>query len=232
MIPLLFMVAGLLTPQSVDRKGPGRFATDRLLRLGVPFVGFVLLLQPLLMYALYHPLGAAPGSYWDEFLGAQGQLDTGPLWFVGVLLIYSLTYVGWVRVRRRHPVRPRSGEVTTVHLVLLAVVVAPLSFLVRLVYPFGSESGFMDLNLWEWPSCIALFALGIAVFKQGWLSAVPDRLHRQSRTATLVAAAVLAVFVGSADALGVEEEHLWGGWHWPALTECARPLAGMARTGF
>lgn len=50
MIPLLFLVAGLLTPSSVDRKGPGPFARDRLLRLGVPFTAYVLLLQPLLMY--------------------------------------------------------------------------------------------------------------------------------------------------------------------------------------
>ena len=43
-IPLLFLVAGLLTAPSVERKGPGRFATDRLLRLGVPFAVFALLL--------------------------------------------------------------------------------------------------------------------------------------------------------------------------------------------
>ncbi len=33
MIPLLFLVAGLLTPPSLERKGPGAFAGDRLLRL-------------------------------------------------------------------------------------------------------------------------------------------------------------------------------------------------------
>jgi hypothetical protein len=37
MIALLFLVAGLLTRPALERKGPGRFAADRLLRLGVPF---------------------------------------------------------------------------------------------------------------------------------------------------------------------------------------------------
>ena len=42
LIALLFLVAGLLTTGSLARKGPARFARDRLLRLGVPFAVFVL----------------------------------------------------------------------------------------------------------------------------------------------------------------------------------------------
>jgi hypothetical protein len=84
-IALLFLVAGLLTPPSLERKGAGRFVRDRLLRLGVPFTVYVLLVQPAVAYALEHPLGLAPGSYWYELLGEERALDTGPLWFVGVL---------------------------------------------------------------------------------------------------------------------------------------------------
>lgn len=90
MIALLFLMAGLLAAPSLQRKGPRRFVRDRLLRLGIPFAAFTLVLWPLLMYALYHPLGAAPGSYLEEFLSDEGYIDTGPLWFVGVLLIFSL----------------------------------------------------------------------------------------------------------------------------------------------
>jgi hypothetical protein len=66
----------------------------------VPFVVFTLLVQPTLLYALYHPLGVAPESFWREFLGSERQLDTGPLWFAGVLLIFSLAYAGWVPCAR------------------------------------------------------------------------------------------------------------------------------------
>ena len=61
-IPLLFLIAGLLTPPSLDRKGPGRFVRDRLLRLGVPFAVFALLLWPLPEYVLFRQLGEHPGS--------------------------------------------------------------------------------------------------------------------------------------------------------------------------
>lgn len=214
MIALLFLVAGLLTPGSLERKGARHFVRDRLLRLGVPFVAFVLLVQPALTYALYRPLGHDTGSYWEEMVGAEGQIDTGPLWFVGVLLIYSLTYAAWVALRGRPP-RFR-GPVRARHLALMAALVAPPTFLIRLVYPSGSEAGFSDLNLWEWPECIALFALGLAASRQGWARAVPDDLARRCRTVTLLAMVVFAALVLVAGSLDLVDE-LLGGWGWPAL---------------
>jgi heme/copper-type cytochrome/quinol oxidase subunit 4 len=216
LIALLFLIAGLLTPSSLQRKGTRRFLRDRLLRLGVPFVVYVLLIQPTLNYALRHPLGAAPGSYRAEYL-ATGRLDTGPLWFVGVLLVFSVAYAGWNAWRRRRPseglgTRPISLRT----LMLAAVAVAPASFVVRLVYPYGSESGFTDLNFWEWPACIAVFAVGISASRQGWTTAIPDRLARQCRNLTLLAAvavAILLVVVALLDAV----DDAGGGWHWPAV---------------
>ena len=222
LMALLFLVAGLLTPPSLEHKGTARFLRDRMLRLGLPFVVYVLLVQPTLVYALRHPLGSAPGSYWDEYLGAERRLDTGPLWFVGVLLVFSVAYVAWVAVRPRRTSRSRlwAHPITVHHLVVAAVVVAPASFVIRLVYPYGGESGFSDLNLWEWPACIAVFALGVRASQEGWLTAVPDALARHCRNATLcgiVAMAMLLTMVGFLEAA----EHAMGGWHWPALAFAA-----------
>jgi Acyltransferase family len=217
MIPLLFLVAGLLTPGSMARKGPGRFAEDRLLRLGVPFAVYVLLLQPLLMYPV-HPPGETPGSYWFELIGGGDQtLDTGPLWFVGVLLVFSLLYAAWIGLRRGHtPTRP-AGEVKGRHLLGLAGVVAVVTFLIRLEIPLGGSNKLVSLNLWEWPACAAAFALGIIGFRRGWLVALPDRLHRRCRAATIGALIGFAVFAGAILALGLDETQLWGGWNWLAL---------------
>ena len=219
LIALLFLVAGLLSPSSLQRKGTDRFLRDRMLRLGVPFVVYVLLVQPTLNYALQHPLGAAPGSYRAEYLAA-GRLDTGPLWFVGVLLVFSVGYAGWSAWNwRRHPTPSaglRTRPISLRTLMLAAVVVAPASFVVRLVYPYGSESGFTDLNFWEWPACIAVFALGISASRQGWVTAVPDRLARQCRDLTLLAAlamVMLLIVVAVLDAV----DDAAGGWHWPAV---------------
>lgn len=218
-IPLLFLIAGLLTPPSLERKGPGRFIRDRLLRLGVPFAVFALLLWPLLEYALFRWLGEAPGL--RAYFRAEGSLDTGVLWFVGALLIFSLAYAGWVWIRPGHPDRPRRGEIRVGHLLLLAAAVTVATFLVRLVLPLETDNKYVELNMWEWPACAALFGLGIMASRMGWLSAVPDCLRRQSRTVTLVAVGAAAAFAAAAVALGVVGDQLWGGWNWPAFAFAA-----------
>lgn len=216
MMTLLFLVAGLLTPPSLERKGTGRFVRDRLLRLGVPFLAYVLLVQPVVIYALEHPLGNAPGSYWDNFVDDEGVVDTGPLWFVGVLLIFSLGYAGWVWTGQRHAAGHRRGTITVGRLLLVAAVVAPASFLIRLVYPYGSDSGFTDLNFWEWPACLAMFGVGIIAARQGWLERLPDRLYRYSRAVAVAAVAgsvVLLSVVGMLDRI----DDMMGGRQWPAV---------------
>lgn len=222
MIALLFLIAGLLSRRSLDRKGPGRFAADRLLRLGMPFVVFTVGVWPALMYALYHPFGLAPGSYWAEFLDESGHIDTGPMWFVGVLLIFSLAYAGLVALRPRtrqaggEPQRGAGGHaISAVRLLSIAGAVATTTFLVRLVFPFASED-VTDLNLWEWPACIALFALGVAASRDGWLAAVPQKLTRQCRLITLSTAGAMAASGILWMQLGLLDE-IFGGWNWTAL---------------
>lgn len=216
MIALLFLVAGLLTPGSVEHKGAGRFATDRLLRLGVPFALFVFLLQPTLAYALTHRLGEAKGSWTEEYLGAENRVDTGPLWFVGVLLIFSLAYAGWVAVRPPAMVAPAPTPLTFERLLVLTGAVVVTSFLIRLVYPYGSEAGVSDLNFWEWPACIVAFGLGVVTSRQGWLDGVPDRLRRQCRVLTVVALVAMAALLLGAGLSDRVEDGL-GGWSWLAV---------------
>lgn len=209
LIALLFLVAGLLTPGSHDRKGGRRFVHDRLLRLGVPFALYVFLVQPVLVYAVEHPFGGATGTFWQEYLGAEKQIDTGPLWFVGVLLLYSLAYAGWRRLRG--PDRRRLPSPTVRTLVVSAVVVAPLSFAIRLAYPYGGEAGFTDLDLWQWPACIAVFVLGIRAARHDWVHEVPPHLVRLGRLLTwagVVAMTALLYVTGSRDVV----DDMLGGW--------------------
>jgi hypothetical protein len=215
LMALFFLVAGLLSVPSMQRKGPGGFARDRLVRLAVPFLVYVVVIQPITVYALEHPLGGAPGSFWAEFLGDEGVLDSGPLWFVGALLVYSLTYAAWVRVRggTQAPPVPR---ITGRRLALVTVVVAPTSFAMRLIWPYGSDAGLTDLNFWQWPACVAVFVLGLAAFGQGWLQAIPDDLHGRCRAVTAVAAVATAGLLAGAG-LSDHFDELLGGWNpWAA----------------
>jgi len=218
LIPLLFLIAGLLTPRSLDRQGPGAYARDRMTRLGIPFVAYVVLIQPLAMYPV-HPPGETPGSYWNEFVGAGDQtLDTGPLWFVGTLLLFSLGYAAWAAVVRHDPTHRVTKDLDVRRLLLLVLPVATATYLIRVAVPFGEGNKGVSLNVWEWPACLTLFVLGIAASRRGWLDEVPDREMRRARTAALAGVTGMIAFVGVAVAIGLEDDQWWGGsWHWASL---------------
>jgi hypothetical protein len=115
------------------------------------------------------------------------------------------------------------------HLVVIAAVVAVTTFAVRFIFPFDSQR-YVDLNLYQWPECIALFVLGVVTARQGWLHGIPDRLRRQCRTATLVSAAAFLAVLGAVGVGGALDESSWrGGWQGPAFVFA---VGGSALTVF
>jgi hypothetical protein len=214
LMALLFLVAGLLTPQSLQRKGSRRFVRDRLIRLGVPFLFFVAVLWPALLYALYRPLGHVTGSFWAET--RLNIPDTGPAWFIGVLLVLSLLYAAWSGLRPPRTAPRRRVALTPGVLALLAAGIAVASFVIRLWLPYASEAP-LDLNEWQWPECAGLFGLGVAAARQGWLAGVPTALARRARTVTIAAALGAAAYAGLAGPLGTEFTNLVGGPRWEAV---------------
>jgi fucose 4-O-acetylase-like acetyltransferase len=97
---LFFLISGLVTPGSVSRKGPRTIARDRLIRLGVPLVVWTLVIWPGAIWAAHLAAGETH-SFWWQLTHADPVLDTGPMWFVEVLLIYSFAYAAWRYWRRR-----------------------------------------------------------------------------------------------------------------------------------
>lgn len=54
---LFFMMSGLVTPGSLMRKGPRRFARDRLVRLGIPLVVWTFGIWPAVVYVAHRVAG-------------------------------------------------------------------------------------------------------------------------------------------------------------------------------
>ncbi|HEX6844871.1 MAG TPA: acyltransferase, partial [Actinomycetota bacterium] len=202
---LFFLVAGLLAEDSLARKHRGRFVRDRLIRLGVPFAVFTLVLWPLVELVMFESTGYDQ-TYWFWF-SPDPYLDNGPVWFVGVLLVFSLLYAALPRPARDEPRTALGAR----HLVVLAAVVGASSFLVRLVFPIGSEQ-FLNPHFFQWSQLGWAFALGAVAARRGWLRPVPDRLARGCAIATLFATLTIAAIVVSAEPLGYEPDIFYGGW--------------------
>ncbi|MDX2701689.1 acyltransferase [Streptomyces sp. PA03-6a] len=124
-MPLLFLISGLGAWHSLRRRGAGGFARERLLRLGVPLVFATLALNPLPQWLR---LRSADADHHESYLGflprfydvhlepeefpflVQGEhFETGHLWFVVLLLAFSLMLVPFHRWLPRERVR-RIGD--------------------------------------------------------------------------------------------------------------------------
>jgi len=213
LMALFFLISGLLTQDSLARKGPSRFVSDRLWRLGLPFAIYTLVAWPILEYALHDPL-LHERSYLESFLDTDPALDNGPMWFVGVLLLYSLGLVAWRRLFP--PPGSPDRELRWRHLLLVATAIGVATFFLRIVL-YADSGQPLNAHVWAWPEYLAMFGLGVVAARRGWLRPVPDELARRCGIATIVAILCTTTAVLSADALGLTEDAYTGGWQLSAL---------------
>ncbi|QVQ54268.1 acyltransferase [Spiractinospora alimapuensis] len=179
-----FLVSGLFTAQSLDRKGRARFTIDRTLRLGVPFAVSVLALWPLCMWVAYWAAGEQVTYGW-LLTGRDRVLDSGALWFAEVLLIFSLAYALVSLLAPHRPRHAAEGTLSLRVLLLFVVAITVTTYLLRICVPARSTQP-LDLHLWQWPQLAAMFALGILGARLGLARLVPTGVWRTSGVIVLV----------------------------------------------
>lgn len=204
-MPLMFLLAGLFVRPSLERKGLGRYLADRALRLGVPLLVGIATVVPLSYYATYLQAGGSGGfgAFWAHMV-TKGPWPSGPLWFLGALLLFDLTTVlvlSRVKVRSMTMALDRlapGGQV------LLFFVLATLAYLPARVLlggslwltagPFGIQASRIGLY--------ALFFVAGAIVGADRVGALFDRHWRRWM---LLAALATALLVGT-------DRQAWPDW--------------------
>ena len=180
---LLFLLSGYFTPGSYERKGPRKFLTDRLLRLGIPTLLYVFIISPLEKWGS-HQITHKP-------IGSLFALDQ--MWFVVMLLVFDLGYLAWRTIMKNMPERaagdaPRKLTFSKVALFTLALAAA--SYLLRIVIPYG-------IPVLEFPSLgylaqyLSFFMIGMYAFRQGWLRSIPGSLGQLGFVMAILASVIL-----------------------------------------
>jgi hypothetical protein len=213
---LFFLIAGRLSGPALDRKGPRRFASGRLIRLGIPLVAYTFLVSPFLEYVDYRWNGNGTDPLWPFVRRQVWHLAPGPTWFLEALLVFSLGYALLRALRPaigKRPSRPLRGR--QVAAVVLAIGLT--SFAVRFAFPLGSEQFHVQLSVF--PQYAILFALGAAAGRRGWLETLTPAVRRGTAAAGAVAALALPAVLVAGNFFGDHGSHhpFEGGWHWQAL---------------
>lgn len=201
---LFFLLSGYFTPGAADRRGGRGFVRERLVRLGVPFLLFVLLLRPVLMIPPYQG-AVAEGLLGDLpfWLFAIVAYDPGPMWFVEVLLVFTLAYALVRRLRRDRAAAaaPRPADTEPLRWLWpvagFTLALAAVSFLWRWVNPapYWPVLGLPSPDYL--PQYLALFAVGILAFRRNWLTRLPGAAGWYGAATALAGLAAYLVVQGA-----------------------------------
>ena len=174
----LFLLAGYFTPGSFDRKGPGSFLKDRLLRLGIPLIIFIFVLSPISNLGLYLMPASLTGITtpltWQAYPHLLGM---GPLWFVAMLLIFDFGYAAWRMLTRNRTSYSMSKSSLPSHLLIIVFILALalVSYLVRIVVPMGKDV--LDFPTISYlPQYLSFFVLGTVASRQNWFRTLPSSM--------------------------------------------------------
>ncbi|MFD6168722.1 acyltransferase family protein [Streptomyces coeruleorubidus] len=175
-MPLLFLISGLGAWHSLRRRGAGTFSKERLLRLGVPLLLATLLLNPLPQwlrqrssdprydesYADFLPRFFDVRLEFDElpFLVQGEYFETGHLWFVVLLLTFSLMLAPLHRFLPHGPCRRLADRVAAVTLRRRGVVLLPAPAFAAICAFAGMEEDYAGWHRWSY---LLYFAAGFAL---------------------------------------------------------------------
>ena len=200
---LLFLVAGSFVPASFRRKGPGKFLRDRAVRLGVPALIYMIIINPAILYYVMRlsapnptptPTPTPGGFYLGYLLGLNFLGGSGPMWFAIALLIFSAAYAA-ARLLRGDPEKKDeeeegaegaggvegasgaegTGEEATLprHREVVALVLVIAAAAFAIRLVQPIGTAVLNMQLSFFASYVALFAVGIAARRRRWLERIP-----------------------------------------------------------
>jgi len=226
---LLFFIAGYYADRSLAKRGAKAFLIERMRRLGIPVLIYMLAIHPLIVIGL-HPGYPSAGiaSYLPFITSGRFLSSSGPMWFAFALLIFSAVFAfvsPYLPKVSRKPLR-----VTGWGVLGLGVFIALFSFLIRTVQPLGTS--ILNFQLCYFAQYLVVFPLGIWVSRR-------DVLAQIAGSEVAKWAGILGLVLGPVALLGVLAVSLplpaahpypfEGGWNPISLAMCLwEQVAGVA----
>lgn len=195
----LFLIAGYFTPASFDRHGASSFLRVRLVRLGLPVLAGLFVLEPIARLGFFLMPSSLTGITGPPTWATYPKLiGLGPLWFIALLLLFDIGYAAWRAIAGRGK---GSGTTQTAFpgyaaIALFALALAVVSYVMRMVVPLGKDVSLVVPALSfptiaYLPQYLSLFVVGIVAGRRNWLATLPAATGLVGFAAAVVAMVLL-----------------------------------------
>ena len=221
LIGLFFMISAFFTPSALNKKGPKNFLIDKLKRLGVPLLFYIFVIAPSILYLDNLIIKGERVNYfifYYERVLKRGIIDVGPLWFLQVLLFFSILYaifneiiVRILKDKRQLVFKFPSNKNIFITILILAFV----TFLVRLQFPISATTNHLNFGLA--PQYIFLFGLGIVAFNNNWFEVITLKKAKFWFSIAMIAILFWPLFIFFGRSPGLSIEIFAGGLNWQSF---------------
>lgn len=231
---LFFLLSSYFTPFSYNLKGPGKFLRDRFIRLGIPILIYIAIIDPLMSYILNNISESFLAFYLNYFQSWEGIErfinGSGPLWFTVLLLIFALFYCAWRKISKERFERDIVGKAPRNSRILLIIIIMTfLTFIVRLWYPLNGGAVILNIQIASISEYIIMLILGTVAYKRDWFTRISDSQGRLWLVIALLSIIFLIMLGFVSGAFEGDPSKLLGGFYWESFAYASwESLYGVA----
>ena len=164
-----FLLAGYFIPRSLEKKGGSNYTKDRLIRLGIPLVAYVIFISPVTEFIVRNYAYNQGWTFTEVIINRISNMNIGVdhLWFILVLLLFSGFYVLYRKIRPMY--KPGSEKPFPKDRMILASIlaIAAITFVVRIVSPVDAVY-ILNFKFGHFTSYVFMFWFGILAYQGKW----------------------------------------------------------------
>jgi hypothetical protein len=178
---IMFFIAGFFAFGTYKRKGCLSFIKDKLKRLGLPYLGGLIILAPLTQYIVDHSWGKTD-NFFDYFLKEfflPQTITPGHLWFIGMLLIFFLVSMPVFEVLKNGTIKSQHKKHKQISSIILFLIITFLLYwsMNFLYKPYA----FISIYILDFPPALlplymSYFVFGVYASFQKWFM---DNEHKE-----------------------------------------------------
>ena len=167
LLGVFFLVTGAIAARLYEGRHKG-FTESRLVKLGIPSLLYIVLVNPLLVFAGRQGTTTFASFVTDEYLKFK-VIGTGPLWFAIILFFCSISLPPIASRLKFDKIKFPSWF----GIVIFSLILSAVTFFVRVWAPVGTY--LWGFHLAFLPQFLVMPFVGMAAWQSGWLERTTNR---------------------------------------------------------